>query len=456
MIAVVATGVANLASVLAAVRRAGVEPVPTTDPEVVRTASHVVLPGVGRFAAGMDALRHHGLVAPLQERIAAGAPTLGICLGLQLLAMSSDEDPGVLGLGVLDTHVERLPDGVPVPHLGWSRVAVDPGARLLRPGTGSFAHSYTLRGVPEGWTGAWAVHGEPFVAGVERGRILGLQLHPELSGRWGQELLEDWLSGREGGMSGGALGGRLRRIIPCLDVDRGRVVKGVRFSDLRDSGDPAERAARYADGGADELVMLDVSATVDGRETAVATVRAIRRVLPVPLTVGGGIRSVDDARRLLDAGADKIAVNSAAVARPELLGLLADQFGTQCVVLALDAARRGDGWEVVVRSGRERTGIDAVRWAVEAVVRGAGEVLLTSWDRDGTGDGYDLPLVSAVSGAVGVPIVASGGASRTEHLVEVLEAGADAALIASMVHDEVTTVDQLKAELETLGVEVRR
>ena len=275
------------------------------------------------------------------------------------------------GLGVLDTRVERLPNGVPVPHLGWSRVAVDPGARLLRPGVGCFAHSYTLRAVPDGWVGGWAAHGEPFVAGVERGRVLGLQLHPELSGRWGQQLLEDWLGDRARGVPGGRLGGRLRRIVPCLDVDRGRVVKGVRFSNLRDSGDPAERAERYAEGGADELVMLDVSATVDGRETAVATVRAIRRVLSVPLTVGGGIRSVDDGRRLLDAGADKIAVNSAAVADPELLGRLADPFGTQCVVLALDAARRGDGWEVVVRSGASGPGStrSAGRWRPSRGVR---------------------------------------------------------------------------------------
>lgn len=456
MIAVVATGVANLASVLAAVRRAGGDPVPTTDPGVVRAASRVVLPGVGRFAAGMAALHTYGLVDVLRERIAAGRPTLGICLGLQLLATGSDEDPGVDGIGALDARVERLPDGVRIPHLGWSAVSVDPGARFLRPGTACFAHSYALRTVPAGFVAAWATHGDRFVAGLERGPVLGLQLHPELSGAWGAHLLQSWLDDRPDGAAGGRTGGRLRRIVPCLDVDGGRVVKGTRFADLRDQGDPAERAALYAAGGADELVMLDVSATLEGRETALATVRATRRVLPVPLTVGGGVRSVLDARRLLDAGADKIAVNSAAVARPELLSDLADRFGAQCVVLALDAARRADGWEVVVRSGRERTGRDAIAWATEAVARGAGEILLTSWDQDGTGDGYDLPLVSAVSRAVGVPVVASGGAARAAHLVEGFAAGADAALIASMVHSGAATIDTLKAELDALGVEVRR
>ena len=455
-VAVVATGIANLASVLAALRRAGAAPVTTADPDVIRTASHVVLPGVGRFAAGMATLREHGLVGPLRARVAAGAPTLGICLGLQLLAARSAEDPEVAGIGAFDVPVEPLAAGVRVPHLGWSRVWVDPGARWLSPGTASFAHSYALRAVPAGWTAAWAVAGEPFVAGLERGRVLGLQLHPELSGAWGAEVLQRWLTGEASGRSGGGAGGRLRRVVPCLDVDRGRVVKGTRFAALRDSGDPAERAARYAADGADEIVLLDISATVDGRATALATVRAVRAALAVPLTVGGGIQSVEDAARLLDAGADKVSVNSAAVARPALLSELAGRFGAQCVVLAIDARRAGAGWEVRVRGGRDGTGRDVVAWAAEGVRRGAGEILLTSWDRDGTGEGYDLPLVSAVAGAVTVPIVASGGAATAADLADGFRAGAEAALVASLVHTGATTVGQLKDELHELGVEVRR
>lgn len=248
------------------------------------------------------------------------------------------------------------------------------------------------------------------------------------------------------------------RIIPCLDIDRGRVVKGVRFQGLRDAGDPVERAAVYAAQGADELVILDVSATPEGRGHAVDTVRAVRQVLPLPLTVGGGVRSADDAARLLDAGADKVAVNTAAVAQPELLASLAGRFGCQCTILALDAARRtrGDGWEVVIRSGRERTGRDAVDWARAAVARGAGEILLTSWDRDGTGAGYDTELLAAIRAAVPVPIIASGGAASPEHMVAALAAGADAVLAASILHDDVTTVGALKTRLAALGVEVRR
>lgn len=248
-----------------------------------------------------------------------------------------------------------------------------------------------------------------------------------------------------------------RRIIPCLDVRDGRVVKGVRFSGLRDAGDPVEQAQRYEDQGADEIVILDVSATPDGRATAAETVAAVRSVLSIPLTVGGGVRSIENAERLLGAGADKVGVNSAAVDRPALLGELSARVGAQCVVLALDAAHRktGDGWETVTRSGTHRTGLDAVRWAAEAEQLGAGEILLTSWDRDGTGSGYDLQMLRAVSSATHLPIIASGGASGPAHMLEAFEAGADAVLAASIFHDGVMTVGDVKAALARSGTEIR-
>lgn len=248
----------------------------------------------------------------------------------------------------------------------------------------------------------------------------------------------------------------LPRIIPCLDVKDGRVVKGVTFRGLRDAGNPVELARAYAEQGADELVVLDVSATPEGRGHALDVVRAVRAVLPLPLTVGGGVRTAADAGALLDAGADKVATNTAAVRRPSLLDELATRFGRQCTVLALDAARRDGGWEVVVRSGRDRTGSDAVDWAAEAVARGAGEILLTSWDRDGTGAGYDLELVAAIRRRVPVPVIASGGSAGAQHMAEALAAGADAVLAATIFHDGHTTVADIKAELTALGVEVRR
>lgn len=246
------------------------------------------------------------------------------------------------------------------------------------------------------------------------------------------------------------------RVIPCLDVRDGRVVKGVQFQNLRDAGSPAELAARYEAEGADELVILDVSATPEGRATATETIREVRAVLSLPLTVGGGVRSIEDAGRLLDAGADKVGINSAAVERPSLISDIAARFGSQCAILALDAAARTDGgWEVVTQSGRTRTGRDAVVWAIEAAQLGAGEILLTSWDRDGTGAGYDLDLLSAISRAVSVPVIASGGAAHPEHLIEALRHGADAVLAASIFHDAKYTVRAVKDALRSAGIEVR-
>lgn len=454
-VTLVSTGLANTASVAAALSRAGAPSILTTDPAVVRDARFVVVPGVGHFSAGMRALHGAGLVSVLRERMAAGRPTLGICLGFQVWCDGSDEAPGVPGLGALAGRLERFPEQARAPRLGWGSVTVEPGAGALCGGAAVFAHSYRLRHAPEGWRAAWTDHGGRYVAALERGRVLACQVHPELSGAWGLRLLQRWLSGEQAVAADATPVGP--RIIPCLDIRAGRVVKGVRFQGLRDAGDPVAQARAYVAQGADELVLLDVSATDEGRAAAVGTVADVRAVLPLPLTVGGGLRTVDDAARYLAAGADKIAVNTAAVADPSLLTRLADRFGAQCVVLALDAARRVDapGWEVVTHAGKRRTGRDAVAWAAEAASCGAGEVLLTSWDRDGTGLGYDTELLASVCGAAGVPVIASGGARRPEHLAAALAVGADAVLAASIFHDGETTVSDVKQALRRQGIEVR-
>jgi imidazole glycerol-phosphate synthase subunit HisF len=259
-----------------------------------------------------------------------------------------------------------------------------------------------------------------------------------------------------------------KRVIPCLDVDGGRVVKGVEFLDIRDAGDPVELAAHYDREGADELVFLDITATHERRETIVKLARSTADDVFVPFTIGGGIRSVQDAQAVLDSGADKVSVNSAALARPELIDELAGVFGAQCVVLAIDAkavpsgedseavpSQEGQRWEAYVAGGRTPTGRDAVEWAREGASRGAGEILLTSMDRDGTSDGYDLPLVAAVSSAVDVPVIASGGAGELQHLVDALQAGADAVLCASIFHYNRHTVAQAKSHLAAAGIPVR-
>jgi cyclase len=250
----------------------------------------------------------------------------------------------------------------------------------------------------------------------------------------------------------------LRRVIPCLDVDAGRVVKGTRFVDIRDAGDPVELAARYQEEGADEIVFLDITASHEKRDTVAALARRCADQVFIPFTIGGGVRSAADAQAVLDAGADKVSVNSAAVARPELIGELAEVFGAQCVVLAIDARRRADGrgYEVVVEGGRRETGREAVEWAREGAGRGAGEILLTSMDRDGTEDGYELELTRAVSEAVDVPVIASGGAGTLDHLVEaVRRGGADAVLCASIFHYGRHTVPEAKRRMAEAGIPVR-
>jgi cyclase len=249
-----------------------------------------------------------------------------------------------------------------------------------------------------------------------------------------------------------------KRIIPCLDVDGGRTVKGVRFQSLRDVGDPVEQALAYQEQGADEIVFLDISASVEGRETMLEVVERVAAGLSVPFTVGGGVASLDHVQALLARGADKVSVNTAAVLRPALLEEIASTCGSQCCVLALDARRKrdGDGWEVLVHGGRTPTGLDALDWGAEAVERGAGEILLTSWDRDGTREGFDLPLTAAFAQRFPVPVIASGGGDGPETFVEVFRDGhADAALAASIFHDGRWTVVDLKRELRKAGIEVR-
>ncbi len=474
-VGVLPTGAANLASVLAGLRRVGAEPYILTSPDQAASAEHLVLPGVGAIGPAMSTLHAGGWVPVLRARLDRGQSTLAVCLGLQLLFRTSDEGGAVEGLGVFDGHVGRFEAGLRVPQLGWNRVMGPAADPVLASGHAYFANSFRVREAPPGCRVAWADHGGPFIAALARPGLLACQFHPELSGRFGERVLRRWLYGADSApMTAGALDGPAAtpRLIPCLDVKDGRVVKGVRFQGLRDAGDPVALAESYAAQGADELVLLDVSATPEGRGHGVKVVEAVRAAIAIPLTVGGGVRTVDDAGRLLDAGADKVGVNTAAVRDPDLLGRLADRFGTQCVVLALDAARAtptGDpqieapqqadrgrpSWRVVVRSGHERTELEAAEWAATAEAKGAGEVLLTSWDRDGTGLGYDLELIRAIRAAVDIPIIASGGAAHAGHLAEALTSGADAVLAASIFHDGAFTVPDVKAELRKAGVPMR-
>src|SRR5437870_9683175 len=325
----------------------------------------------------------------------------------------------------------------------------------------AFANSVALLEAPPAWVPAWTTHGVRFVAALDKigERLLACQFHPELSGAYGAALLERWLAGAKSAPApalAGSTPGLLPRVVPCLDVRDGRVVKGVQFQHLRDVGDPASQAALYESQGADGLVTLDAAASAEGRATQLETVARVRAAIRIPLTVGGGVRSVDDARCLLAAGADKVSVNTAAVQRPALLSELAAEFGRQCVVLAIDARRTGNGWEALTHGGRQPGPPDAVAWAREAAGLGAGEILLTSWVRDGQRAGRGPELLRAVIGAVRVPVIASGGIGEREHVAEAFRAGADAVLAASVFHDGDDTVDGIKADLSVRGIRVRR
>jgi cyclase len=250
--------------------------------------------------------------------------------------------------------------------------------------------------------------------------------------------------------------GLAKRIIPCLDVEAGRVVKGVNFVDIRDAGDPVEVARRYNEQGADEITFLDITASHEGRDTTIHTVERIAEEVFIPLTVGGGIRKVEDIRVMLNAGADKVGINTAAIHNPELVREAADRFGSQCIVVAIDAKAVGTGWEIFTHGGRKPTGIDAVAWAEQMAALGAGEILLTSMDRDGTRDGFDLRLTRTISEAVSIPVIASGGVGNLDHLVEgVLLGGADAVLAASIFHFGECTIGQAKAYMAECGIEMR-
>ena len=454
----------------ASLTRAGGVPLVSTKAEDVISAPAVVVPGVGTFGATMEALHSSpGLVDAIKTRVAANKPTLFVCVGLQILGSGSEESPDSLypGLGLLPGVVatrfpSQSPDGDsrPVPQQGWAKVTpLSVGATALSSsGYAFFSNSYCIRSAPLGWSVATADYGIPYVAGIERGNILALQFHPELSGAYGLAILEAFLGmasspadlPEDSASNPSPCSPHSRRIIPCLDCKDGRVVKGVQFEGLRDAGDPIQLATAYEEQGADEIVILDISATPEARATSIQMIRDLRNAVLMPMTVGGGVRSVESAGALLEAGADKVAVNTAAVRDPQLLSRLSSAFGSQCIVVAVDARSKesGDGWEVVVKSGAERTGKDAIAWAVEATALGAGEVLLTSFDRDGTRAGYDLDLLRAVSDAVSVPVVASGGADSPQHMVDAIVAGADAVLAASIFHYQEHTVGTVKAAIE--------
>ena len=470
MIAIVDYGVGNLPNVARGLRRAGAREVRiTADPDELAAAGALVLPGVGHFGDCARKLRERSFDRPLHAARARGTPILGLCVGMQLFFEASEEDAGARGLGLFQGSVRRIRDAPLVPNIGWRIVRLvspHPWLRELPPeGHFYFVHSYAPESPTEISFGE-AEYGTVFPAIVGDSSVLGVQFHPEKSGTMGLKLLEGFVARAESGTPARGLPARwdrrserplTKRIVPCLDVREGRVVKGTRFVQLRDAGDPVALAARYDREGADELVFLDITASAEKRRTVVELARRVAEELTIPFCVGGGIDSAELAVEIVRAGADKVAANTAAVRRPALLGEIAARTGSQAVVLAIDARRRSGGsYEVVVEGGRTPTGLDAIEWARRGVESGAGEILLTSIDRDGTRDGFELELTDRVARAVSVPVIASGGAGSISHFVELFrKTGADAGLAASIFHSGEIAVAALKAALAAEGIAVR-
>jgi imidazole glycerol-phosphate synthase subunit HisF len=487
----------NLTSVRKALAAAGAEVFTPQAAGEIAGADGLIVPGVGHFEATAV------LDGPWREAILAharaGKPLLGICLGLQFLFEGSTEAPGLHGLGLLPGRCGRLgpewdrdvvltAEGwaeFKVPHVGWNAVnptrpssilaGVAPGAQAY------FTHSFAAP-IGEATAATTSTGPNTFASVVERGAIFGLQFHPEKSGDAGLAMLRNFCvraqsapdlapdpapdAAPDGLLSApknvaGIAHHASKRIIACLDVRDGQVVKGVKFEGLRSAGDPAELAARYNVEGIDEVVILDVTATLETRRALARTIAEVARNLFIPLAVGGGIRTEADAAAVVDAGADKVSLNSAALADPDLISRLAVRYGSQAVVVAIDAKRGPtaagpDGFAVYARSGTSAAGRDAVEWAREAASRGAGEILLTSMDRDGTRSGFDCELTAAVSRAVSIPVIASGGAGSFDHFVDVFTRGrADAALAASIFHFSEHGVADLKQHLASAGIPMR-
>jgi cyclase len=500
MIGVIEYGAGNVGSVMNALGRLGARAAFVPGPEQMPSFDKILFPGDGHFGSAMAALDRSGYAQALREWLSRDRPFLGICIGLQLLFDTSEEAPGVSGLGVIRGGVKKFPCRK-IPQIGWNRTFTRRNSgktggnsalpHLFRGLEDAeffyYIHSFYAAPTDDAVIAAEADYGLRYCSAVERGSLCAVQFHPEKSGEAGLALLRNWAAPSPPIVSGfrtensarieispsenistkeETFGNPLcprtlaKRIIPCLDVDDGRVVKGVKFSALADAGDPVELARKYNEAGADELVFLDIGASYKSRATLLEAVERVAREVFIPLCVGGGVRTLDDMRLAMNAGADKVSVCTAALSRPPLLRELADAYGRQCVVLSLDAKRvpaAGGGkpqWHAFSHGGRNDTGLDAIEWAAEAAALGAGEILLNSIDADGTAAGYDLELTAAVLEAAPVPVIASGGAGTLEQIARAAEL-ADAVLAASVLHFGKMTVPQIKTFLREREILVR-
>jgi len=414
----------------------------------------IVIPGQGRFGTVLENLNANNWLPFFNEARKLQIPMLGICVGMQIFFESSDEDPEAIGFGWFKGRAEAL-DFPKKPMVGWAALE----SPVWEDSVVYFVNSYAVKNSDQSI--AKTTYGETFTAAIKNGSFTGVQFHPEKSSSdgleiirqslsWGQEPVE--ISHRFLTPMGDSL---LPRIIVCLDVDKGRVVKGTNFKQLRDMGDPIDLALEYEAQGADELVFLDISATSDKRPTALKLVSDIAANLSIPFTVGGGLKKLDDVKAFLDAGADKVALNTTAVLMPEIIDQTARDYGSQCVVVAIDVNQQGDDLPIFINGGREKVDNDFFTWTQEVADRGAGEILLTSMHRDGTGLGFDTELTKRVSEQVSIQVIASGGAKNEQHFLDAFQNKADACLAAGMFHSGEYKVADVKQFLLNNRLKIR-
>jgi cyclase len=462
-ILIVDTKAGNLFSLKAAIERLGYSAVILDKPNDAQYAG-IVIPGQGRFGTVLKNIRANGWQDYLQGARANNIPMLGICVGMQIFFEASAEDEDAVGFGWFKGKAEAL-DFPKKPMVGWAELDsnVWPNSIVY------FVNSFAIK--DSEFSIATTTYGETFVAAIKDGSFTGVQFHPEKSSTDGAEIIRQALNlsfstpnnksalspivNKLGSEPINLTSSLLPRIIVCLDVDKGRVVKGTNFKQMRDMGDPVELALQYQEQGADELVFLDISATNENRPTALKLVSDIASNLSIPFTVGGGLKRLDDVKAFLDAGADKVALNTTAVLKPEIINQTALAYGSQCVVVAIDVNKQNDELPIFINGGRKLVSNKFFEWVSEVANRGAGEILLTAMHRDGTGLGFDTELTRQVSEQVPIQVIASGGAKNEQHFLKAYQQKADACLAAGMFHSGEYSVGQVKNYLTTNGIKVR-
>jgi cyclase len=455
MIGIINYNAGNIKSVANLLDRLGERYIISDDLVELARVDKFIFPGQGRAGPAMRVLKQKGLDKFIQN---TSKPFLGICLGMQLLVDYSEED-NTECLGIIPGEVRIFSDQnrLSVPQIGWNKVDLIQNTEIFTTDFNNqyfyFVNSYYVDTSIQNAVGVTR-YGNSFVSIIQKDNFVGVQFHPEKSGDIGSNIIARFIKSDSLGIRNNS--NLAKRVIACMDIKDGKVVKGTGYKDLEISGDPVKLAKKYVKDGVDELVFLDIGATVESRKTVLSRVSEVAKVVNIPLCVGGGIKTVDDIRRLLLAGADKVSIGSAAINNPHFVKEAVNQFGSQCIVVSIDPKRNGNSWEQYISGGRIATGVDAIEFAGQMVEYGAGELLTNSLDKDGTKSGYDVPLLKKIKESVGIPVIASSGAGKLSNFYDVIqEAGVDAILAAGLFHSGELSVGEVKKYLRSKNINIR-